>query len=29
MLIDFAISGDKNVIKAEAKKILKHRDPII
>ena len=28
MLIDVAISGDRNVIKKEAKKILKYRDPI-
>ena len=26
MLIDFAISGDRNVIKKEAKKILKYKD---
>jgi hypothetical protein len=26
MLIDFAISGDRNVIKKEAEKILKHKD---
>jgi hypothetical protein len=26
MLIDVAISGDRNVIKKEAKKILKHKD---
>jgi hypothetical protein len=29
MLIDVAISGDRNVIKKEAEKILKHKDPII
>ena len=26
MLIDVAISGDRNVIKKEAEKILKHKD---
>ena len=26
MLIDFAISGDRNVIKKEAEKILKYKD---
>ena len=29
MLIDVAISGDRNVIKKEAKKILKYKDLII
>jgi hypothetical protein len=29
MLIDSAISGDRNVIKKEAEKILKHKDFII
>ena len=28
MLIDVAIPGDKNVIKREAEKILKYKDPI-
>jgi hypothetical protein len=29
MLIDVAISGDRNVIKKEAEKILKYKDPTI
>jgi len=29
MLIDVAISGDRNVIKKEAEKILKYKDPPI
>jgi hypothetical protein len=29
MLIDFAISGDRNVIKKEAEKILTYKDPTI
>jgi len=29
MLIDFAISGDRNIIKKEAEKILKYKDRII
>ena len=28
MLIDVAISGDRNVIKKEAEKVVKHQDPI-
>jgi len=29
MLLDVAISGDRNVIKKEAEKILKYKDPTI
>jgi len=29
MLIDYAIPGDRNVIKNKAEKILKYKDPII